>query len=260
MRFENKVALVTGGGGGFGAEIVRRFAAEGASVIVADMNSELGEKVAEEIGDAARFSQCDVRSSDDVAAAVALAESAFGGLDIIVNNAGIGMVKQIADVSEEDWTACIDTNLKGPFFGCKHAVRHMASGGGGAIVNTASNAGLLPRAHDPVYSISKMALVAMTKSLALCHARDRIRVNCVCPGPVGDTRMMDDDLEMAADRDALVAQMISASPLAKAHERMETPEEIAEAILYLVSDAATMVTGTSIAIDGGNSLGVPPNA
>ena len=103
-----------------------------------------------------------------------------------------------------------------------------------------------------------MALVALTKSLALCHAKDRIRVNCVCPGPVGDTGMMNADLENATDRSAAVKQLISASLLAQAHDRMETPEEIAEAILYLVSDAAVMVTGTVIAIDGGKSLGVPP--
>jgi 3-oxoacyl-[acyl-carrier protein] reductase len=168
------------------------------------------------------------------------------------------MVKQIVDVSEDDWQACIDTNLKGPFFGAKHAVPHLVRGGGGSIVNTASNAGLLPRAHDPVYSISKMALVALTKSLALCHAKDRIRVNCVCPGPVGETGMMNADLDLAPDRDAAVRQFIHASPIARAHGRLITPDEVAEAILYLVSDAAMMVTGTAIAIDGGKSLGVPP--
>ena len=259
IDLSGRVAVVTGGASGIGRAAARLLARCGAKVFVGDLRP-LDENAAEFSDLGIVQHACDVRSEASIAQLIDRIVAEAGRLDILVNNAGIGMVKQIADVSEEDWTACIDTNLKGPFFGCKHAVRHMASGGGGAIVNTASNAGLLPRAHDPVYSISKMALVAMTKSLALCHARDRIRVNCVCPGPVGDTRMMDDVLEMAADRDALVAQMISASPLAKAHERMETPEEIAEAILYLVSDAATMVTGTSIAIDGGKSLGVPPNA
>jgi NAD(P)-dependent dehydrogenase (short-subunit alcohol dehydrogenase family) len=153
----------------------------------------------------------------------------------------------------------MDTNLKGAFFGSKHAVRHMLqAGNGGAIINTASNAGLLPRAHDPVYSISKMALVGLTKSLALCHAQDRIRVNCVCPGPVGDTGMMNADLDKAVDREQTIKQFIAASPLARAEGRMIRPEEVADAIVYLASDAAIMVTGTSIAIDGGKSLGVPP--
>src|SRR5262249_21363500 len=110
----------------------------------------------------------------------------------------------------------------------------------------------------PVYSTSKGALIALTKSLALSHAPDRIRVNAVCPGPVCDTEIMNADLTKAADRDALAQNMLAASPLAKAMNRMITPEEVAQAILYLVSDAAVMVTGTSIAIDGGKSLGVPP--
>jgi 3-oxoacyl-[acyl-carrier protein] reductase len=182
-----------------------------------------------------------------------------GRIDILINNAGIGMVKQITEVTEDDWDRCLDTNLKAAFFGSKHAVKHMQSSGrGGAIINTASNAGLLPRTHDPVYSISKMALVALTKSLALCHAKDRIRVNCVCPGPVGDTGMMNADLDKAPDREAAIQQFIAASPLARAEGRMIRPEEVADAIVYLASDAAMMVTGTAIAIDGGKSLGVPP--
>lgn len=125
-------------------------------------------------------------------------------------------------------------------------------------MNMASNAGLLPRSHDPVYSISKLALVGLTKSLALSHAPDRIRVNCVCPGPVSNTDIMDDDLMAQPDPHAAARKSIAASPLAKSWDRMMTPEEIAEAVFYLVSDAALMVTGTSLAIDGGKSLGVPP--
>jgi NAD(P)-dependent dehydrogenase (short-subunit alcohol dehydrogenase family) len=134
----------------------------------------------------------------------------------------------------------------------------MQRAGGGAIINVASNAGLLPRAHDPVYSISKLALVGLTKSLALCHAPDRIRINAVCPGPVEDTGMINADLDAAPDREALRQQIIAASPMARAEKRMVTPDEVAEAVAYLVSDAAAMVTGTCIAIDGGKSLGVPP--
>jgi NAD(P)-dependent dehydrogenase (short-subunit alcohol dehydrogenase family) len=202
--------------------------------------------------------KCDVRSEADVKHLIDTAAREGGGLDILVNNAGIGMVKQITDVTEADWDACIDTNLKGAFLACKHAIPYMQRRGGGSIVNMASNAGLLPRAHDPVYSISKGALVALTKSLGLCHAPDRIRVNAVCPGPVGDTRMMNADLDKANDRQATIKQFIKASPLARAAERMISPREVAEAILYLVSDASLMVTGTCIAIDGGKSLGVPP--
>jgi NAD(P)-dependent dehydrogenase (short-subunit alcohol dehydrogenase family) len=184
--------------------------------------------------------------------------AAHGRLDILVNNAGIGLVKPITQVSEAEWDACLDTNLKGAFLFSKHAIGPMRAAGGGAITNVSSNAGLLPRAHDPVYSISKAALVALTKSLALCHAPDRIRVNAVCPGPVEETGMMNADLIAAADPDLLRQKMIAASPLARAYERMIAPAEVAAAILYLSSDAAAMVTGTAVAIDGGKSLGVPP--
>jgi len=203
----------------------------------------------------------------DVCATVQLDEliqqavDATGRLDVLVNNAGVGLVKQIGEVSEADWNKVLDTNLKAAFFGCKAAVAVMASQEtGGCIVNVASNAGLLPRAHDPVYSISKMALVALTRSLALCHSKDRIRVNCVCPGPVENTQMIAENFENRNDHDQVVRELISASPLANAWDCMVSPDEIGESIVYLASKAARMVTGTSIAIDGGKSLGVPPNA
>src|SRR5690606_14920398 len=164
--------------------------------------------------------KCDVRREDDVAALIDTAARHRGRIDILVNNAGVGLVKQIPDVTEEEWDRVLDTNLKGAFLACKHAIPWMRKAGGGAIVNVSSNAGLLPRAHDPVYSTSKGALVAFTRSLALCHAPDRIRVNAVCPGPVGDTGMMNADIAAAPDPDALVAGMIAASPLAAAFNRM----------------------------------------
>lgn len=203
--------------------------------------------------------ECDVRREANLKQFIDEAAEQTGRIDILVNNAGIGMVKQIGDVTEDDWERCLDTNLKAAFFGCKHAIRHMTHDGqGGAIVNMASNAGILPRAHDPVYSISKLAIVGLTKSLGLCHARDRVRINAVCPGPVGETRMMDAELDASGDREAAIQSVIQASPGATAHGRMISPAEIAQAVLYLVSDAAIMVTGTLITIDGGKSLGVPP--
>ena len=250
-------AVITGGADGIGRATALLLASQGATVFVGDVNT-LPETDALFADHGINQSSCDVRTEAGIAKLIDNAVEQTGRIDILVNNAGVGMVKQITEVTEEDWHHAIDTNLKGVFFGCKHAIKHMQAGGGGAIVNTASNAGLLPRAHDPVYSISKMAVVALTKSLALCHGKDRIRINAVCPGPVGNTGMMNADLDAADDRDALVQQMINASPIAKACERMIEPEEVAEAIAYLVSDAAIMVTGTMIAIDGGKSLGVPP--
>ncbi|MFQ5734759.1 MAG: SDR family NAD(P)-dependent oxidoreductase [Planctomycetaceae bacterium] len=256
-RLNDRVAVVTGGADGIGRATALLLNECGARVYVGDVKT-LPETDALFADRGIVQKPCDVREEAQIRRLIDDAASEAGRIDILVNNAGVGMVKPITDVNEDDWDRTIDTNLKGPFFGCKHAVNAMRKTGGGAIVNTASNAGLLPRAHDPVYSISKMALVALTKSLALCHAMDGIRINAVCPGPVGGTGMMNADLAAAADREAAVQQFIAASPLAAAYGRMIAPEEVAQAILYLVSDAAAMVTGTLIAIDGGKSLGVPP--
>jgi NAD(P)-dependent dehydrogenase (short-subunit alcohol dehydrogenase family) len=255
-EFHGRTALVTGGSSGIGRATALLLARRGARVFVGDFRPR--EEHATEF-QAAGIEQlpCDVRSEADVRRLVARAAEATGRLDILVNNAGIGLVKQIPEVTEAEWDAVLDTNLKGAFLCSKHAIPHLRASGSGSIVNVASNAGLLPRAHDPVYSTSKGALVAFTKSLALCHARDRIRVNAVCPGPVCDTRMMNADLEAAADRAATERAFIAASPLAHAHGRMISPDEVAAAIAYLCSDAAALVTGTMLAIDGGKSLGVP---
>ena len=252
-----KTAVVTGGANGIGRATARMLARDGATVFAADLNP-LEENQTEFARLGIRQVACDVRSVEALRNLIEQAIAETGRLDILVNNAGIGMVKPAAEVSEDDWDRCMDTNLKATFFGCSLAIPQMQQQGGGVIVNTASNAGLLPRTHDPVYSISKMAVVALTKSLALCHGKDRIRVNCVCPGPVGDTGMMNADLEQADDPAAMTQKFIAASPIARASGRMISPEEVAASIRYLVSEAALMVTGTAIAIDGGKSLGVPP--
>jgi NAD(P)-dependent dehydrogenase (short-subunit alcohol dehydrogenase family) len=253
-----RTAVVTGATSGIGRATALLLAELGAKVFVGDVRLDpANDEAFARLGILAQI--CDVQREADVAALIERAAQATGRLDVLVNNAGVAMVKPITEVSEAEWDRCMDTNLKGAFFGCKHAIPGMRPGGG-SIVNVASNAGLLPRAHDPVYSISKAALVALTKSLALCHGVDRIRINAVCPGPVGDTGMMNADLDAAPDRHKAAAQFIQASPLARAHGRMIAPREVAEAILYLASDAAAMVTGTALAIDGGKSLGVPPQS
>lgn len=257
MTAAKKTVVVTGGESGIGRATARLFAQAGHSVFVGDHRlREENREVYSRLKIAAQL--CDVQKESELQQLIAQAVAQTGRLDVLVNNAGVGLVKQITEVTEEEWDRCLDTNLKAAFFGCKHAIPAMKAAGGGAIINIASNAGLLPRAHDPVYSISKQALVALTKSLALCHAADRIRINAVCPGPVGETGMINDELRESPDPDATRRKLINASPMAAAYGRMGTPEEIAEAVMYLASDAAAMVTGTSIAIDGGKSLGVPP--
>ncbi len=254
---QGRVAIVTGGGSGIGRATALLLARNGARVLVGDVQQRDENRASfAELG--IRELRCDVRRDDDVRRLVTAAVELGFGLHIVVSNAGVGLAKQVPDVTEEEWDACLDTNFKATYLLARHSIPHLRAAGGGAIVVTASNAGLLPRAHDPVYSTSKLAVVGLTRSLALCHAADRIRVNAVCPGPVCETGMMDADLALAADPAAAERRFIDASPLARAYGRMIQPEEVAQAILYLVSDAAAMVTGTSIAIDGGKSLGVPP--
>ncbi|HWB08154.1 MAG TPA: SDR family oxidoreductase [Pirellulales bacterium] len=251
-----RVAVITGGASGIGRATALVLAREGAKVWVGDIQLH-DENVPAFASLGITQLTCDVRSEADIVRLVKAAEEGGGRLDVLVNSAGIGLVKQLPDVAEAEWDACLDTNLKGAFLTMKHAIGPMRRAGGGSIVNISSNAGLLPRAHDPVYSTSKAALIALTKCVALCHAPDRIRVNAVCPGPVGDTGMMNADLAAATDPEAMKQRFIAASPLARAHGRMITPEEVARTVLYLASDASAMVTGTAVAIDGGKSLGVP---
>lgn len=256
LPLAQRTAVVTGGADGIGRATALRLARDGARVFIGDVKT-LPENrgLFHETG--ITQMDCDVRYEPDVRALIDAAITGTGRLDIVVNNAGIGLVKQVPDVSVEEWDRVLDTNFKSVFLTAKFCIPAMREAGGGSIINVSSNAGLLPRAHDPVYSTSKGAMIALTKALALCHARDKIRVNAVCPGPVCDTGMMNADLNAAQDPTALAQKMIDASPLAKAYSRMITPEEVAEAISYLASDAASMITGTSVAIDGGKSLGVP---
>ncbi|SFI36081.1 SDR family NAD(P)-dependent oxidoreductase [Planctomicrobium piriforme] len=254
-----RTAVITGGASGIGRATALLMQRCGAQVFVGDFRlNPLSTAESESVGIVQQA--CDVQQLDQLQRLIDTAATQTGRLDILINNAGVNLVKQVTEVEESEWDHVLNTNLKAAFFGAKYAIPHLIRSGGGSIVNTASNAGLLPRAHDPVYSISKMALVGLTKSLALCHSKDRIRVNCVCPGPVDNTQMMTESLQAEPDFKAAHARYIHASPLARAHRRMISPDEVAAAILYLCSDAAAMVTGTAIAIDGGKSLGVPPAA
>ena len=252
-----KRAVVTGGASGIGRATAELLAAEGAAVTVGDVA--YGEGAEEGLARRGIVPMhMDVRCEDDMRRM--LAQS--GDVDLAVHSAGVVLVRPVPEVAETEWSRVMDVNLKGAFLLAKHAIPGMQRRGGGCIVFVSSNAGLLPRAHDPVYSTSKGSLQAFMRALALAHSRDRIRVNAVCPGPVSNTRIMDADVNKAGggSREEIEKRFIQASPLASAHGRMIRPQEVAQAIAYLASDAAVMVTGTSIAIDGGKSLGVPPPA
>jgi NAD(P)-dependent dehydrogenase (short-subunit alcohol dehydrogenase family) len=251
-----RTAIVTGGSRGIGRAAAIALAKSGATVFTGDVHPR--EENAEDFAALGICEHtCDVRSEAEVRTLVERAVADTGGLQILVSNAGINMAGQLPEVSAADWDACLDTNLKGAFLVCKHAIPHLKAAGGGSVIFTSSNAGLLPRAHDPVYCTSKAALIALCRGLALCHAGDKIRFNAVCPGPVSDTGLIDEVVQASADPRAAEQEFIDASPLAKALGRMITPEEVAAAIVYFASDAAALVTGTALRIDGGKSLGVP---
>jgi NAD(P)-dependent dehydrogenase (short-subunit alcohol dehydrogenase family) len=254
LTLKGKTAVVVGGGSGIGLACAKLLAERGATTWVADYDP-LPEAAEDFHSRGIPFRRVDVRSESAVAAF--FAEAAADGLDVLVYSAGVSGSGRLDQVSEEDYDRCLDTNLKGAFLCVKHALAPMSRRGASAAM-ISSNAGVLPRTHDPVYCVSKAGLIMLTKALALAHAKDKIRFNAVCPGPVAGTRMMENDVALAADPSAYRAALIQASPLSAALGRMATVEEIAESVGYLVSDAAVMVTGCVLQIDGGKALGVPP--
>lgn len=259
QELQGRVALVTGGATGIGLATARALASDGAIVYIAARDLARGLRAT---ADAAargldiRAIRMDVSDAQSVEAAFLAVDDA-GRLDIVVNNAGIDMVGRVEDLSEIDWDRALDTNLKGPFLVARLAIPRMRATGGGAIVNVASNAGLVARADEPAYSTSKAGLLMLTRSLARAHAEDRIRVNAVCPGPVGDTGIMDRNLAEAPDPAAALASYLRKAPLAAAWGRLIKPGEVAALIRFLCSDMAAMITGATIAIDGGKSIDGP---
>lgn len=255
--FEKLTTIVTGGSSGIGRATAILLAEQGATVWTGDLRTNPdNDATFKPLG--ITETVCDVRSEASIEQLVATAYQATGRLDLVVHSAGIVFVRQIPATSEAEWDAVLDTNFKGAFLLAKHAIPKLKSSGGGAITFVSSNAGLLPRAHDPVYSTSKGAVNSLARSLALCHTPDKIRINTVCPGPVSDTGIINSDLSRAADRQGMEQKFISAAPLCQAWGRMVTPLEVAQAIAYLSSPAAVMITGCLLPIDGGKSLGVPP--
>ena len=254
-----RVAVVTGGATGIGLATARALATDGAVVYIAARDLDRAQRVATveaARGLDLRAVSMDVVDEASVAAAFVGIDGA-GRLDILVNNAGINMVGRAEALSEADWDAALDTNLKGAFLVSRQAIPRLRSTGGGVIVNVSSNAGLLARADEPAYSTSKAGLLMLTRSLARAHAEDRIRVNAVCPGPVGNTGVMDRALAQSPDPAATLEASLRTAPLAAAWGRVIDAGEVAALIRYLCSDAAMMITGATITIDGGKSLAGP---
>lgn len=253
-----RVAVVTGGASGIGLATARILAADGAIVYLAVRDLERGRRASDATPGTVdiRVVRMDVTDGGSIRQAFAEIDVA-GRLDIVVNNAGIDTVGRVEDLSDAAWDRCLATNLTGPFLVTREAIPRLRRSGGGAIVNVASNAGLIARADEPAYSTAKAGLLMLTRSLALAHAADRIRVNAVCPGPVGGTGIMDRNLAEAADPSAALESYLAKAPLAAALGRLIEPGEVAAAIRFLCSDGAAMITGATLTVDAGKSAAGP---
>ena len=243
MRLDDKVALVTGAAKGIGAGIAKRFAEAGAAVVLFDIDGSGAKSLAARLGRAVAV-EGDVANEDHVKRAVATAAAAFGRLDVLVNNAGIEVAGLIPDYSEQQWDRQMGVNLKGAFLFAKHAILQMR-GRGGAIVNISSVHAFVSYPGNAAYDASKAGLNALTRALALDHGKDGIRVNAICPGYI-DTPMMEEWLATVPDRDQTMRDVLAVHPLG----RIGTPRDIADAALFLASDAASFITGTCLVVDG----------
>ena len=246
MRLEGKIAIVTGGGSGIGQATAQLFAAEGATVVVADKNFASAKSVARAIGKKASALEVDVSKGPAVKDMIDGTVAQHGRIDILFNNAGYGIMGSVVDTSEDDWDALMSVNVRGVFLGCKYAIPHMIRQGGGAIVNTASTTSVSGIKDRAAYVTSKGAVAAMTRAMALDHVHQNIRINAVGPGTVETgyfTRILSEIEDPKAFRAALEARQ----PM----NRLGTPDEIAKAVLFLASDEASFCTGTVLFADGG---------
>ena len=250
-RFANKTAVVTGGAMGIGRACALAVAAEGGAVVVADLDDAAAQATARdavERGGRATAVHCDVRHAAEVESLFAAAADRFGGVDILVNNAGVLKNGTVVEMSEDDWDVMFDVNIKGMFLTCKHAIPHMQRRGAGAIVNVASVTSFASTPKSVAYSASKGAVVSFTRALAVDHAAENIRCNCVAPGSI-QTPLLEATASYFSPDDPArtIAGWGQSAPL----RRVGTPEEVAKLILFLASDDASFCTGACYLIDGG---------
>ncbi len=248
MRLANKVAIITGSGSGQGQRAAERFAAEGARVVVSDVNQAGGQATVDTVkaaGGDAIFVPADVSQAADVKALVDAAVDTYGRLDIMYNNAGILLVGKdgpVTEVDEESWDRLMDVNLKGVYLGCKYAIPALQRAGGGSIINTASVAGLVGVGGAHAYTATKGGVIALTRAIAVSYGRHNIRCNAICPGVI-DTPMVS----------AMTGQEGAAQSALRWHvlRRFGTPDDVIGLALYLASDESSWMTGSIIPLDGG---------
>jgi len=249
-----RTVLVTGGGSGIGLSVARRFAREGARVAILDQDAELGRQAADSVagegGECASF-RADVSREADVSAGVVWAAERFGGIDHVVNNAGIVFVKPFEESTAEDWDQVMNVNAKSMFLVARHALPWLRRSQRATIVNLGSISSFAAQRDTPIYVVSKAAVVMLTKALALALAADGIRVNCVCPG-VTDTPMIRRHLSHSPDPEAKARERVSLVPMG----RMMQPEEIAAAVFFLSTPESSGMTGASLLVDGGKLAAV----
>ncbi|NNC90945.1 MAG: glucose 1-dehydrogenase [Acidimicrobiia bacterium] len=248
MRLDDKVALITGAGRGIGREAALLFAAEGAAIVAVDMDESAVQQVCDEIreeGGTAEAVVVDVSGAAGCEQMVATAEQAFGRLDVLFNNAGIMMPADgdAESTGESVWDRTMDVNVKGVYLGCKYGIPALRRAGGGSIINTASFVALVGAATPQLaYTASKGAVLALTRELAVVHAREGIRINALCPGPLR-TKLLMDFLDTEEKRQRRLVHV----PMGRFGEA----REMAQAALYLASDESSYVTGTEFLVDGG---------
>jgi NAD(P)-dependent dehydrogenase (short-subunit alcohol dehydrogenase family) len=250
---EGKRAIVTGAASGIGRATALLLAREGAAVAVADLNDSSGQAVVRQIreeGGQAIFVRCDVAQPADCRRTVEQTVTAFGGLDILFNNAGIIRRADVLHTAEAEWDRVMAVNVKSIFLMSKYTIPHMIAAGGGAIVNTGSGWGLVGGGDAVSYCASKGAVVNMTRAMAIDHGPQNIRVNCICPGDT-DTDMLRNEAQQLGQADEVFLAGASDRPL----RRIGTPQDIAQSVLYLVSDASAWVTGSILVVDGGGLAG-----
>lgn len=246
MRLDGKTAIVTGGASGFGAGIVRKFAQEGAKVMVADLNIDLAKEVADDVGGVAQL--VDVAANDSVAAMAKAAQGVLGKVDILVNNAGIThLPKPMEEVTEDEFDRVLAVNAKSVFLTARHFVPGMKAAGSGAILNVASTAGLSPRPNLNWYNASKGWMITATKTMAVELAPFGVRTNAICP-VAGNTPLLSSF--MGEDTPEMRAKFLASIPIG----RFSTPEDMGNAACFLCSDEASMVTGVAMEVDGGRCI------